>query len=119
MNKYLLPENKLSQYCRGYLNNSGKFVDSTSNQVVDCCLDSCRNKLNYCLKICKKENCLKCKEIYKICSHGCDEIFLEEKDKVNSLSFYTHKQNNKKKTNFIFLFVVIIVIVLFITYLVF
>lgn len=90
MNTYPLPEEELSPYCRGYWDpNNKKFFHSNSIDVINCCMESCINPINYCFNQCGQKygingqspnfwentRCHKqCKELIDNCQSGCMEI---------------------------------------------
>jgi hypothetical protein len=50
MDKYPIPVDILP-YCQGrWDNDTGKFVDNTSKEVIDCCLNTCRESVKFCFE---------------------------------------------------------------------
>ena len=88
MNSYPLSERKLAPYCRGIWDeNLQKFIDSNSLQVRKCCLDMCKNHIDYCFDTCNQTyhddfwqntRCKdKCSQLEKGCKEGCMIIYSE------------------------------------------
>jgi hypothetical protein len=89
MNSYPLYGENRSPFCWGYLdNNKKKFLDNNSADIIDCCIDSCRNRITYCFETCKNtygqgksknyfsnRRCNEqCRELIKDCQSGCLEV---------------------------------------------
>ena len=105
MNNYPLPENTLSPYCRGYNINSA--------EIVQCCLNSCENRINYCIDTCKNnygekgkypdffenKRCYsQCQDLAYNCKVGCMEVKrIGEKNNYNTQlnrEFFKKKDSN-------------------------
>lgn len=91
MNSYQLPEEKLSPYCRGFWDDKNKkFFDTNSMDVINCCMESCKDHIEYCFNQCGQKygpngtesdfwhntRCNKqCDELIDNCESGCMEIY--------------------------------------------
>lgn len=84
MSSYPLSGNVQLPFCRGRWDKDKKiFVDSNSLEVLQCCLDSCKDRINYCFDTCSqvygadkyaKKNCFdRCDDLIKNCENGCLE----------------------------------------------
>jgi hypothetical protein len=96
MDIYKIPDNLLSPYCRGKFDkSSGKFIDTTSLEVIKCCKELCNNWIQYCKNTCNDikggEKCFNtCNNLTNICEAGCLEINSPVLDIIKNCSI----QNN-------------------------
>lgn len=107
MQKYKLKSDFLS-YCSGVWNGT-EFVDGNSS---DCCMNSCKNHINFCFNECLKtnsysdyKNCAdKCFQFVKSCEIGChkdDNFNLNNELRNTANNLFLDKQQydkQKKKT---------------------
>jgi len=91
MDSYQLKSEYLS-YCHGHWNPNEQRFTENSMDVIQCCLDSCKNRITYCFNTCedvygpngsnpdyyKHKHChQRCNELVKNCENVCLEDQLE------------------------------------------
>jgi len=87
---YPLSDGRTSPYCRGRWDDQNqKFLNSSSMDIISCCLDSCQRHVHYCFDQCEKSygprgkkadfwqysRCRQqCDQLADNCQSGCEEI---------------------------------------------
>lgn len=120
MDTYSLNGTSISPFCRGKLDvKTGKFFDSTPDEIVECCISSCSDRGTFCLQKCgNNKRCLnQCKELQRDCELGCKEICEKEKcteSKKYATTFLEMQSGKEEKRSNLILIILPIFLVLII-----
>lgn len=82
MKKQKIEDSVLSPFCRSYYDkDKEKLVYTNSLERIFCCMETCKNHINFCFKNCDQspyhdqKKCFeKCNEVVKICESSCMAI---------------------------------------------